>query len=178
MNIPEKAMRLLEGLPTEKADWYALEEENHPPFVCVELDKVRRWLGVVSVTGGIRPSGELLALVLGHEREGCLRIFTAYREQTQRTTEEATATLGALAAVARRAKSMRLLDWSIDDVQPEAAGRPKLLVELETGLDQRFRDAAAARGESLRTFTEEAIRDRLARIERPLRRAGSRGRAT
>lgn len=170
----EKAEQLLSGLTEEKGlDFYALSEDRHPDFLMLELDKIRRWLRMPT-SGAPRPQPDFLAVLLAYGREACLKIWRAYCEETQRTVEEETETLRALALLVRHARSLRLISWSIDDIRPEAAkGRSRLLVELSPDVDERLRSAAASRGESLRQFTEEAIRSRLAQVERP-RRAASR----
>jgi hypothetical protein len=108
-------------------------------------------------------------VLLGHGKAGALRIYEAFCEETARTADEAKAALSAVATIAGCAHSTGLTAWDLTGVTVEAARgnqKPKLLVELEPGLDERLRAACALRNESLRQFTEEAIRDRLARIER------------
>jgi hypothetical protein len=181
MNLNGKCARLLDGLTAEKGvAWNSLSEESHPVHVAKACDQLRRWLGIANETGGLRPSDTLLAVVLGHGREGLLRLIGGFIEETARTDQEAAAILGGMATLVRRARAMRLLDWSIDDVKPETArGRPRMLVELSPDVDEQLRAAVLARGESLRQFTEDALRERLAKLAgRPRRHTGSRAGAT
>jgi hypothetical protein len=171
MNIPEKAAALFEGLSAEQGfDWWGLSEARHPDFVMLETDKIRRWLGMPT-SGAPRPSAEFLAVLLGHGREGLLRIYAAFIQETARTDDEAKAALGALATLAAHARSMRLLSWDLGGVSVGAArGKPKILVAFDDALDARLRAAAGARGENLSDFIREAVRDRLFKLEKPLQR--------
>lgn len=175
----EKLTGVLAGLKQEPVDALAVSDLRHPPIVVEELERLRQWLGIASDGSAICP--KMVGLVLGFGVEGALRIHASYAEATARTTQESDATFEALRLLARQAKAMRIVSWSLDgDVRPytSAQGKPKLLVELEPSTDERLRRAAGKRGESLRQFAESAILDRLALIERRPRSRPKRARSS
>jgi hypothetical protein len=176
----EKLTGLLAGLKQEPIDAFALAELRHPEIVVEAIEKIRAWAGIPVDAAGRATSQQTLAILLGHGRDGLLRLHAGFAEDTARTEAESIASFDGLRRLARQARGTRVTTWDLDglDVKPwipGAAGKPKLYCELRPGLDERVRAVAAKRGESLREFVEVALADRLASIERrhrPRRRKG------
>jgi len=165
----EKVAAILAGgeAADKTTDWTPLAEDAAPAFLMVEVDRVRKWMGLRPSPGSIRPSEEFLEAFLGHGRVACVAIVEAYVEDQRLGLAEIEALLRAASLLVRRAGALRLTTgWDIDTLTVEQARRPRLIVELSTSVDARLRAEAARSGQTLREFVEGAVAERLSQAER------------